>query len=333
MISKLAACTFHDDNKGVLMLGIHSVASFIPKGKLDNLEQADRYGTDQQFVEQKIGVSVLPRFEEQDSVVTASVAAFSKLCKKENINISEIDCIVLCTQNPDNGGLPHNSALIHDALGLPENCACFDIGLGCSGYVYGLSIIQSFMSANKLKKGLFFTCDPYSRILDKEDKNTCLLFGDAASVTFISDKPRYQISTAKFATKGAESGALQKSERGLEMKGRSVFNFALQDVPKQIKTTLDAAGFSVDDIDLFLLHQGSRFMLENTIKRTGIPANKAPIRLSETGNTVSSSIPLLLELEIANNPERILMSGFGVGLSWATAIYELVRLSELEPRI
>ncbi|MDF0748953.1 ketoacyl-ACP synthase III [Marinobacter sp. 71-i] len=307
------------------MLGIQSIASYLPKGRVDNLEQADRFETDREFVEQKIGVSSLPRFEEQDSVVSASVAAFSNLCAKESIDLAEIECVVLCTQNPDKGGLPHNSALVHAELGLPEDCACFDIGLGCSGYVYGLSVIQSFMAANGMKKGLLFTCDPYSRILDPEDKNTCLLFGDAASVTLISETPRYTLASAKFSTKGAGSEALQKNGSQLEMNGRAVFNFALQDVPKQIRRVLENAELKAEDIDLFLLHQGSRFMLENTIKRAGIPLEKAPIRLSETGNTVSSSIPLLLEKELGKSPGTILMSGFGVGLSWATAIYTQVK--------
>lgn len=307
------------------MLGIQSIASYLPKGRIDNLEQADRFETDREFVEQKIGVSSLPRFEEQDSVVSASVAAFNNLREKEPIDLAEIECVVLCTQNPDKGGLPHNSALVHAELGLPEDCACFDIGLGCSGYVYGLSVIQSFMAANGMKKGLLFTCDPYSRILDPEDKNTCLLFGDAASATLISETPRYTLASAKFSTKGAGSEALQKNGSQLEMNGRAVFNFALQDVPKQIRRVLENAELKAEDIDLFLLHQGSRFMLENTIKRAGIPLEKAPIRLSETGNTVSSSIPLLLEKELDKSPGTILMSGFGVGLSWATAIYTQVK--------
>lgn len=307
------------------MLGIQTIASYLPKGRVDNLEQADKFETDRVFVEQKIGVATLPRFEEQDSVVSASVAAFKALCEKESIDSSEIECVVLCTQNPDNGGLPHNSALIHAELGLSEDCACFDIGLGCSGYVYGLSIIQSFMAANGMKKGLLFTCDPYSRILDSEDKNTCLLFGDAASVTLISDTPAYILSGAKFSTKGSGNEALQKNDNLLQMNGRAVFNFALQEVPKQVKILLKSAGLEVLDVDLFLLHQGSRYMIENIIKRAGIPSQKTPIRLLDTGNTVSSSIPLLLEKEIESSSKTILMSGFGVGLSWASAVYTRVK--------
>jgi 3-oxoacyl-[acyl-carrier-protein] synthase-3 len=106
------------------------------------------------------------------------------------------------------------------------------------------------------------------------------------------------------------------------MNGRAVFNFALLDIPKQIKLLLESKALNMADIDLFLLHQGSRFMLENTIKRAGIPPAKAPIELSETGNTVSSSIPILFEKRFEELPDVILMSGFGVGLSWASAIYK-----------
>lgn len=304
------------------MLGIESVASYIPDTKIDNLEQADKFAADREFVEKKIGVSKLPRFRDDESVAYACAKAFEALGRKMNVKLDEIDCLVVCTQNPDSGGLPHNAAILHSELGLRDECACFDIGLGCSGYVYGLSIIESFMQANGLKRGLFFTCDPYSRILNPEDKNTCLLFGDAATVTLISDNPKYLKTAAKFSTRGAGRGALEKVDGQLTMNGRAVFNFALMDVPKQIKVLLDSEGLKVSDIDLFLLHQGSRFMLENTIKRAGIPPEKAPIDLLETGNTVSSSIPILLEKKIRNDASAILMSGFGVGLSWASAIYK-----------
>lgn len=306
------------------LLGVQAIASYLPSGRVDNLEQADRFATDRDFVQQKIGAISLPRFEKEDTVVSACVAAFNKLCERENIDVTEIDCVVLCTQNPDGGGLPHNSALIHAELNLSEDCACFDIGLGCSGYVYGLSVIQAFMTANGMKKGLFFTCDPYSRILNQEDKNTCLLFGDAATVTLVTDTPKYMQLATKFSTKGKAGQALKKKNEQLEMNGRAVFNFALQDVPKQIKQTLNELDLTVDEVDLFLLHQGSRYMLENAVQRTGIPSGKAPIKLSETGNTVSSSIPLLWEAAFKDKPKIILISGFGVGLSWATAVFKMV---------
>ena len=303
------------------MLGIQAISSFLPTNRIDNLVQADEFSVDRDFVAKKIGATELPRFTVHQSVTSACVEAFRRLQEQTGLNSEEVDCIIVCTQNPDRGGLPHNSAMVHAELAVKEDCACFDIGLGCSGYVYGLSIIKSFMESNKLKKGILFTCDPYSRILDPEDKNTSLLFGDAATATLISDSPAYIEETSKFATRGAGGNALEKIDGKLTMNGRAVFNFALTDVPKQIKATLAAARIQSEEVDLYLLHQGSRFMLENVIKRAKIPAEKAPVSMAATGNTVSSSIPLLLEQYLPDKPNRILMSGFGVGLSWATTIY------------
>lgn len=303
------------------MLGIQEIATFIPDNRIDNLAQADHFGAERGFVEKKIGVLELPRFSETDSVTSACVEAYAALRDKTGLDIDTVECVVVCTQNPDNGGLPHNAAMVHAALGISDDCACFDIGLGCSGYVYGLSIVKSFMQSNGMSKGLFFTCDPYSKILDPDDKSTSLLFGDAASATLISDTPQYIEVGSKFSTRGTGQSALQQVDGKLTMNGRAVFNFALVDVPKQIEATLTANRIDKNDIDLFVLHQGSRFMLENTIKRAAIPADKAPITLLDTGNTVSSSIPIVLEKHLSEMPNLVLMSGFGVGLSWSTTIY------------
>nr|WP_298138160.1 ketoacyl-ACP synthase III [uncultured Pseudomonas sp.] len=303
-------------------LGIQDVAVYIPPIKIDNLAQGRQHGTDSDFVLEKIGARELPKLDDDETVTMACKQAFARLLKKTTLESSEVECIVVCTQNPDRGGIPHTSALVHAAIGAPETSACFDVGLGCSGYVYCLQLISSFMQMHGMRKGLLFTCDPYSRILDVDDKNTSLLFGDAATVTLISDKPRLVSKNVKFATRGSAAEALTKKNGKLFMNGRAVFNFALTDVPKQISELIECSGLNKDQIDLFLLHQGSKFMLENTIKRIGGIADRAPVDLELSGNTVSSSIPVLLERYLGSGTiNTILMSGFGVGLSWATAIY------------
>lgn len=309
--------------KSKFQIGIEAVATYLPDQKIDNLDQARKFGLEDGFVSSKIGALSLPRFGDGDDVVSACQKAFEQLQRKIDILSSDIDCIVVCTQTPDSDGIPHSSALVHATLGVGDNCACFDIGLGCSGYVYGLQIVSSFMQMHGLSKGLFFTCDPYSKILDPDDKNTSLLFGDAASVTLLSDRAVLQCKHVEFATRGSQSDVLNKRNGLLCMNGRAVFNFALTDVPVQIKSTLEKSGLDQELVDIFLLHQGSRFMLENVIKRAGVDPDKAPVDLVDTGNTVSSSIPILLERYMDDRSKRIfVMSGFGVGLSWATAIYE-----------
>ncbi|WP_036992669.1 ketoacyl-ACP synthase III [Metapseudomonas furukawaii] len=303
-------------------LGIQDVAVYIPSTRIDNLAQGSQYETDSDFVLEKIGVRELPRLGEDETVTMACKQAFARLLEKTALDPNEIECIVVCTQTPDMGGIPHTSALVHAAISAPEASACFDIGLGCSGYVYCLQVVTSFMQMHGMRKGLLFTCDPYSRILDANDKNTSLLFGDAATVTLISDAPKFVSKSVKFATRGSAAEALTKKSGNLYMNGRAVFNFALTDVPKQISELIDASGMSKEQIDLFLLHQGSKFMLENTIKRIDGIADRAPVDLELTGNTVSSSIPVLLEKHLGKDGlNTILMSGFGVGLSWASAIY------------
>lgn len=303
-------------------LGIQEVAVYIPSRKVDNLAQGCRHDTDSDFVLEKIGARELPRLEDDETVTMACKQAFARLLVKTTFDPSDIECIVVCTQNPDRGGIPHTSALVQAAINAPEASACFDVGLGCSGYVYCLQLVTSFMQMHGMRKGLLFTCDPYSKILDADDKNTCLLFGDAATVTLISDTPKLVSKNVKFATRGSAAEALTKKNDKLFMNGRAVFNFALTDVPKQVSEVIDSSGLRKEQIDLFLLHQGSKFMLENTIKRIGGIAERAPVDLEFTGNTVSSSIPMLLDKYLEKEGlNTILMSGFGVGLSWATAIY------------
>lgn len=305
-----------------MSIGIQDIGVYIPITIVDNLEQGRIYGADNDFIENKIGAKQLPRLAYGETVADSCVCAYQDLMSRITLNTQEIECIVVCTQNPDSGGIPHSSALVHGKISAPEHCASFDIGLGCSGYVYSLEVLHSFMQVHGMKKGLLFTCDPYSKVLNDNDKNTSLLFGDAATVTLLSDEPILISQTVKFATRGASGDVLRKQDGKLFMNGRSVFNFALMDVPKQVGQVISASGIDKNKIDLFLFHQGSKFMLENMIKRIGDISDRAPIKLKSTGNTISSSIPILLQEYISDRHiKTLLISGFGVGLSWATAIY------------
>jgi 3-oxoacyl-[acyl-carrier-protein] synthase-3 len=172
-----------------------------------------------------------------------------------------------------------------------------------------------------LQCGLLFTADPYSKIVDPEDKNTSLLFGDAATVTLLNNTPRYIVERAAFATRGHEGDSLIRQNNRLYMNGRAVFNFSMTSVPPQIRSLTEASGRQIEDIDLVLLHQGSKYIVDIMSRRLQLTPTKVPTNLSELGNTVSSSIPLLLQDHL-DNPQisTILISGFGVGLSWASAI-------------
>src|SRR5262249_44373937 len=156
------------------------------------------------FLREKSGMVRLAIRAPGEETSDLCTGAFADLQRRVGVRKEDIDCIVVCTQNPDARGLPHTSAVVHAKLELPDSCAAFDISLGCSGFVYGLSAIQGFMQANGLTKGILFTADPYSKIIEETDKTTSLLFGDGAAATFISDAPVWRTGKFLFGSRGQE---------------------------------------------------------------------------------------------------------------------------------
>jgi len=303
------------------MIHTREIAGYIPSTHESNLVKISALGVDEAFLREKIGVLRTSRKSAKEETSDLCVKAFEQLQAKMSFDQESVDCVVVCTQNPDFAGLPHCSAIVHGKLNLPESCAAFDIGLGCSGYVYALSIVTSFMQANQLKNALLFTADPYSKIIDEDDKNTSLLFGDAATVTWLADSGGQTGWTPRafmFSTRGQSWDMLKNQDGGLQMNGRAVFNFCIKTVPAQIRLLLEKAQLNQNDIDLFLMHQGSKYIVDQLVDVMGLDPRRVPFGAGDYGNTVSSSIPLLLEPHLHNAAlKRIVLCGFGVGLSSA----------------
>lgn len=304
------------------MIEIKAIASYLPNGRTSNLALMEQFDVDESFLASKIGV--LERAHKDDSEETSDMAlkALENLLTQTNLAREDIQVLIVVTQNPDTN-LPHVSGLVHGKAKLTADCAAFDISLGCSGYVYGLSIIKSFMDVNGLTCGVLITCDPYSKIIDQSDKSTALLFGDAATATLMGKEPVMACGPFLFGTQGDLIGSLECRNGTLQMNGREVFNFAATVVPKHIEKLLVKADIQKEDIDCYLFHQGSRYIVETLAKRLGLDHSKVRFGIEQIGNTVSSSIPLLLEHELKNKlSNKILLCGFGVGLSWASCICE-----------
>jgi 3-oxoacyl-[acyl-carrier-protein] synthase-3 len=304
---------------GGFMLGIEEIGFYIPQQRISNYARKEEFGIDDHFIEEKIGFRQVAVKGADEETSTLCLKAFEDLCRKKEIDKNDIEAMVVVTQSPDRN-IPHVSAMVHGALDMPQSCACFDISLGCSGFVYSLSIFQAFMAANGMKKGLLFTADPYSKIVDPKDKNTTLLFGDAAAVTLISDSPRLVSGKFTFGTLGAEYEKLICNDGKLFMNGRAVFNFAAKTVPGDLQLMAQRNEISLEEIDLFLLHQGSKIIVDSIADKLGIPRDKAPFRTADYGNTVSSTLPILLADELDGTAKTIALCGFGVGLSWASGL-------------
>lgn len=305
------------------MLGVKAVASYIPEAFVDNFEQASRFGEPESFVSNKIGAEKLPIKSDAEETSDLCVRAVRALqAKAPELELSKVDALVVVTQNGDGEGLPHTSAIVHAKLGLGQNVAAFDISLGCSGYVYGLHVLKAFMESVGAENGLLVTADPYSKIVDKDDRNTAMLFGDAATVTWIARDPVWLLGRADFGTDGAGAEFLRTEQGKLHMNGRQIFNFASMNIPRQLKKVLAESGYTSTDVDAYLLHQGSAAIIESISRRFGEDSSKFLLDMSATGNTVSSSVPLLLEKNWDRPWHRLVLCGFGVGLSWATTMLE-----------
>lgn len=305
------------------MIGIKAIASYVPKSGIDNIKQAECLDETASFVESKLGAKFLPRLDIGDDTSDIAVKAITKLLSESGLDKNDIDTIIVVTQNPDGHGLPHCSALVHQKMALPTHVSVFDVSLGCSGYVYGLSILQGFLASSGGKNGILVTADPYSKVITRPNRTTSMLFGDAATATWLGENPRWLLTGSSFGTDGEGAQHLKVEEGELVMNGRQVFNFASLNVPPAIKSLLDKNAWHEEQVDAFILHQGSLAIVDAIARRFKESDDKFVRALENTGNTVSSSIPLILEgYLLEDNAARLVLSGFGVGFSWATCLLE-----------
>jgi 3-oxoacyl-[acyl-carrier-protein] synthase-3 len=311
-------------------VGIEEIEFFLPEKCITSGDLAKDFGFPISFIENKVGVKKIFISGKDENTSDLAVEAVKKIFINRPYLKDNLGLLAVCTQTPD-FTLPHTSAIVQKKLGLQNNVACFDLGLGCSGFVYGLSIAKAFMEANEIDYGLLVTAETYSKIIDDKDRNTKALFSDAAAATLLSRSPHLVSGKFTFGTDGEgynslilkPGSSLNISEPCLSMDGRRIFEFVASVIPEDVKNCLLLNEVEASDIDSFVFHQASAFMLDALSKRLGIPKSKITNNISRFGNTVSSSIPIALKTDCnisSSSPARICISGFGVGLSWSSTI-------------
>ena len=293
------------------------------------------------------GVGVSKRHIAGDDTTAGDLAveAANRLFEASGVKREEIDFVIMATQSPDHF-LPPTACIIQDKLHIPVTAGAFDFDLGCSGYVYGLAIAGSFVDSGLAKNVLLLTGDTITRFIHPEDNNR-VLFGEAASATVVSKNGFARIGKFEKGSDGsgadflivkngaarhlAHTGNETTDDEGntrrddyFYMDGSSVFNFTIDRVPSLINNTLIQNELSLDEVDYVVLHQANKFMLNTIRKVCRIPKDKFYINLKNTGNTTSTTIPLALEdcLEqtMFKKGDKVLVAGFGVGLSWAGTV-------------
>jgi 3-oxoacyl-[acyl-carrier-protein] synthase-3 len=321
--------------------------SCVPKNKISNLENSLFNSSEEalKFIEMT-GVEEKRHLESGVLVSDLCYEAAELLIKKLDWKKEEIGVLIMVSQTPDYL-LPNTAIILQDRLGLSKNTACFDIPLGCSGFVYGASVISSMLTSQGFKKGLLLVGDSSSLLAGIEDKALSPLFGDAGCATAFEYNEGKNINF-KLWTDGSgfqsiiipdggyrnrfseESLFLMEDKDGNKrtkvnpkMNGTDVFSFGITQVPREIKSFLKQMNKSVSDIDYFLFHQANKFMLEMIRKKLKLGSIQVPYSIIKYGNTSSASIPLTLSLlgNEARN-KKIAMCGFGVGLSIGSGYIE-----------
>lgn len=300
------------------------IAYNLPKKCLSNAELVKLYP---EWTEDKIfaktGIITRHVAEEHEGVLDLSERACRELFAG-GVDPRAIDFVLLCTQSPKYR-LPSTACLLQQRLGLPTSAGALDYDLGCSGFVYGLAMTKGLVTAQIAKNVLLVTAETYTKYVGAQDKSTRTIFGDGAAATLIDEDAAGKIGSFVLGTDGvgAEKLILREGER-LFMDGPEIFNFTLETVPKTIDEVCAKNDISRDDVDLYVFHQANKFMLDTIRKVAGLPKEKFYVNLEDTGNTVSSTIPIALKRAEAEGRlrkgMRVMVVGFGVGLSWGGTI-------------
>ena len=317
------------------------VCNCIPALRFDNL--ADTVEFSDEEVRKVTGMAgVVARRLAGDSVCSSDLcaAAGQRLLHSLGWEPASVDALIMVTQTPDYF-LPSTACVVHRRLGLADHCAAFDVGLGCSGYPYGLWLAAMMLQGGGVRRALLLHGETPTRFSDKGDRSVSLLFGDAGSATALerSDAPCADWYYALYSDGSAydsmiiESGGFRDRfgtdprKHCVAMNGALIFNFTIKRVPALIDETLRSARVSVGDVDYFIFHQSNQYIIKHISSKKSLPAAKVPIILKEFGNTGGPSVPLTLTegglVRPEDRPLRLLLLGYGVGLSWGSALVEL----------
>ena len=329
-------------------IGIAGIACVVPQNRVTVESFSDVFGDEipARFTA-GTGIKAMYKALPEQTASDLATAAAEELFRKTGIDRNEIGMMLLVTQSPDYRR-PSSASVVQKRLELPVDCSCMEINLGCSGFIYGLQTAMSMMNSTDAKYGLLVMGETASKLVDPLDKSIVMMYGDAGAAILLertgeennaitllrSDGARYKAiilpaggfrdmtpGHARFMC----SDGIERSLYDIYMDGPSVFSFSITDVPDAIKDYLEYTGTTVADYDTFVFHQANEFIIKQLIRRMKLKKNTVPITLDRYGNTGGISIPLTLcdaFGKSGNEVKKILMAGFGIGLSWGVTSLE-----------
>ena len=342
-------------------VGITAMAACVPQNIIDNY----RYDLDiwpeeeVRKVVDKVGVVERRFVDDKTCASDLCFAAAERLIADNNIDKREIDLLVFLSQTPDYR-MPATSILLQNRLGLPMSTMAFDVSLGCSGFISVLSILYAMMQNQGFHKALLLTGETRSKVYSRKDRREAFIFGDAGVAALIERDEKFGESHFSLNSDGSRSdlimikgggyrnmssvetlrekivdeyGNIRTDENGY-MNGADVFNFVIVEVPKDIKRLMTASGEDIQQMDYYIFHQANAFINNHIAKKLKLDKERIPWTIQKYGNTSSVSVPLTIVSELKGKmagEKKLMLSAFGVGMAWATAIVPFVdcKISEM----
>ena len=328
---------------------ILDIEYYLPKGVLTNSHLEKKFSDySAQQIEKKVGIKQRHIVSEDETALDLACNAGKKILQNYDKNL--IDFVLLCTQSPDYY-LPTSACILQDRLGLRTDIGALDFNLGCSGFIYGLSLSKGLINSGIATNILLITSETYSKHIHTKDRSSLSIFGDGAAAIIITKSEKEQLFDFVLGTDGKgyknlivpnggmrcryqenaeekvdQSGSI-RTDNNLFMNGPEIFNFTIKKVPAVVSNVLEKNNLNLNNIDFVIFHQANSYILEHLRKKIKIPKEKFYINLENTGNTVSATIPIglkdCLDKKLINKGELILLVGFGVGYSWGGTIIEI----------
>jgi len=311
---------------------IVGTGSYLPPRIVTNDEFAKRLDTSDQWIRERTGIRERRIADETQTSSDLALEASRRALEAAGISPGEIDLIVVATSTPDYV-FPSTACLLQAKLGI-KNCPAFDLQAVCSGFVYALATADSFVRAGMYRRALVVGTEVFSRILDWNDRGTCVLFGDGAGAVVLaaSDQPGVHASVLHadgslsdiLSVPGNVCGGRIVGSPYLQMSGPQVFKFAVRVLDEVARETAAAAGMRLSDIDWLIPHQANLRILEATAKKLGLPAERLVVTVDRHGNTSAASVPLALDEWVRagkiRSGHRVMMQGVGGGFTWGAVL-------------
>lgn len=319
-------------------LQFHGFGHHAPTNRIDNETISKDLDTNDEWIKTRTGIKTRHFVNSNQYCYEIATKACSKAIEDAGIDVNDLAYLIVCSFSAE-FPVPSIACMVQQELSIPDTCTCFDINTACAGFIYGLHVMRGLLIQREMeekptnenkKYGIVIGSEVISKHLDMTDRGSCILFGDGAGAAVVSideDKIYSFTSGSKGDYDVLRVGGRDTEDSYVRMNGSDVFKFAVKIIPKCIDEVLEKSGLSIDDIDLVVCHQANKRIIDAVRTKLNAKEEKFPMNINEYGNTSAASIPILLselnEKGILKKGQKVILTGFGAGLTWGANLVEI----------